>query len=44
MHELIINMALSIILATIKNPAHKESFKRALLKVRDSINVLYPGD
>lgn len=44
MDLLIINMAMSVILATIKNPAHKEQFKKVLLKVRDEINLLYPGE
>jgi hypothetical protein len=43
MEEMLIHMALSIILATIKNPAKKEKLKAAFLKVRDEINILYPG-
>jgi len=35
-------MALSIIFASIKNPAKKEALKKALLKLRNAINGLYP--
>lgn len=35
-------MALSIIFASIKNPAKKEHLKRGLLKLRNAINGLYP--
>ena len=44
MEEMIINLALSIIFSTIKNPAKKEAMKRALLKMRNAINSLYPGE
>lgn len=44
MDELIISMAISVILATIKNPDKKAKLKAALLKVRNEINLLYPGE
>jgi hypothetical protein len=42
MDELLINMALAIIFSVIKNPAKKEALKKALLKMRNAINTLYP--
>lgn len=44
MEDMIITMALSIILATIKNPAKKASLKAVMLKIRNAINVSYAGD
>jgi hypothetical protein len=44
MEELIIHMAMSIVLATIKNPAKKEKFKAVLLKIRNTISSMYPGE
>jgi len=42
--EMFIQMALSILFAAIKNPARKETLKKALLKLRDQINLLYPEE
>jgi hypothetical protein len=42
--EMLINMALSIIFGSIKNPARKAKLKTALLKMRNAINGLYPGE
>jgi hypothetical protein len=43
-----VDFAISIILTTIrnavKNEESKESLKRALLKVRNAINALYPEE
>lgn len=44
MDEMILNMALAIIFGVVKNPAKKEHMKRALLKLRNAINNLYPGE
>ena len=41
-------LAISVILAAIKeavkNPERAATLKRALIKVRDAINALYPGE
>lgn len=37
-----INLVLSAIKEAVKNPKKAENLKKALLKVRDSINILYP--
>ncbi len=44
MEDMVINMALAILLATIKNAAHASRFKAALLKVRNAINAAFPGE
>jgi len=44
MEDLFISMAVSIILTAIKNPKKKAAMKKALLKVRDQINLAYPKD
>jgi non-canonical (house-cleaning) NTP pyrophosphatase len=48
MDSWIFDMAIALVLSTIKtavkNPAKKESLRRALLKVRDQINLLYASD
>ena len=44
MEDMIINMALSILLAAIKNPQHAAKFKAALLKLRNAINLAFPGE
>jgi len=44
MEEYLVNMALAIIFSTIKNPAKKAKLKKALLKMRDAIEQLYPGE
>ncbi len=44
METMLINMALAIIFGTIKNPEKKAALKKALLKMRDAINGLYPGE
>lgn len=44
MEDMIINMALSTLLATIKNPDKAAKFKAALLKVRNAINAAFPAD
>ncbi len=44
MDELIIQMAITIILSTVKNPAKKAELKKAMLKIRNTINTVYAGD
>ncbi len=44
MDDLFINMAISVLLATIKNPAKAAALKKALLKVRNAINNAFPED
>lgn len=44
MEELIIQMAITIVLSTIKNPAKKAQLKKAMLKIRNTINASYSGD
>jgi hypothetical protein len=44
MEDMIIQMAITIILSSIKNPAKKAALKKAMLKVRNSINLAYAGD
>lgn len=48
MADFLISMAISVILTTlkeaIKNPEKKAALKRAMLKIRDNINVVYPED
>lgn len=42
MEDLIISMALAVVFEAVKNPAKKAKLKKALLKLRDQINLLYP--
>lgn len=44
MDDLIISMAISVILSTIKNPKKKLELKRAMLKIRNTINLAYASD
>lgn len=48
MDNLLINMGISFVLSAIKesfkNPKKKEDLKRAMLKIRDQINLLYPEE
>lgn len=44
MDDLIVSMALAVILRVVKNPAKKEDMRKALLKVRNAINMAYVGD
>lgn len=48
MSDLLLNMGISFVLTAIKesfkNPARKEELKRAMLKIRNQINLLYAGD
>ena len=44
MEELYITMAVSIILAKIKDDKFRTKFKAALLKVRNAINAAFPND
>jgi|PlaIllAssembly_1097288.scaffolds.fasta_scaffold00432_21 hypothetical protein len=39
-----VNVVLTTIAGAIKDPLKAAQFKRALLKVRDAINGLYPPD
>ena len=39
-----INIVLTAIKQSVKSPKMKKSLKAALLKVRDQINLLYPGE
>ena len=42
--NLIIQMAVTVVLSTIKNPAKKASLKKAMLKIFTSIKTVYAGD
>ena len=48
MNDLLLNMGISFVLTAIKesfkNPAKKAELKKAMLKVRNQINLLYAGD
>jgi hypothetical protein len=48
MDNLWFNMAVSVVLTAIKaafkNEQSKEDLKKALLKIRDAINLLYPEE
>jgi hypothetical protein len=48
MNEMLIDMGISFVLSAIKesfkNPAKKAQLKKAMLKVRNQINLLYAGD
>ena len=44
MEELIIQMAITIVLSTVKNPAKKAQLKKTMLKIRNTINMTYAGD
>ena len=42
--ELIIAMATSVILASVKNPAKKATLKKVMLKLYTTIGNMYAGD
>ena len=42
--DLLISMAVSVILAKIRDQAFMQKCKPALLKVRNSINAAFPGE
>lgn len=42
--DLWINFGISVILSALKSPAKKAGLKKAMLKVRNAINVAYAGD
>ncbi len=44
MNDLLIQMAVSILLSTVKNPEKRAELKRAMLKVRNQINLAYQDD
>lgn len=48
MSDLLLNMGISFVLTAIKegfkNPSKKEDLKKAMLKIRNQINLLYAGD
>lgn len=44
MEDMLIQMAITLVLGAIKNPAKKASLKKAMLKIRDSINMAYASD
>lgn len=44
MEDYLISMALAILFKTIKNPDRKKTMHVALIKLRDQINLLYPGE
>ena len=48
MEDYLISMAVSLILSAIKaafkDPKKAEALKKALLKIRNQINILYPGE
>lgn len=44
MEDMIINMAIATLLSVIKNPAKAVKLKAALLKVRNSINAVFPSE
>ena len=44
MEDMLIAMAVTTLLQAIKNPKKKEQLKKALLKVRNTINAVYSDD
>jgi len=48
MNDLLLNMGISFVLTAIKesfkNKTKKEELKKAMLKIRNQINLLYAGD
>jgi len=44
MEEMLINMAVSILLGVIKNPAKKEKVRKICVKVFNSIRAAFPND
>ena len=48
MNDLLLNMGISFVLTAIKesfkNPTKKAELKKAMLKIRNQINLLYAGD
>ena len=42
--EILIGIAASIILSTIKNPQHKAQLKSVMLKIFNAIKNVYAGD
>lgn len=42
--DLLIPMAVSVIISSVKNPAKKAELKKAMLKVRNTINQVYAND
>ncbi len=42
--EIIIAMATSVILSSVKNPSKKASLKKAMLKIYKTIGTVYAGD
>lgn len=44
MDDLFVNMAITTLLLTVKNPDKALKLKAALLKVRNAINAAFPGE
>jgi hypothetical protein len=48
MQDLLLNMGISAVLTALKesfkNPQRKEQLRKAMLKIRNQINLLYAGD
>ena len=42
--DMIIGIAASIIISTVKNPAHKAQLKAVMLKIHNTIKQVYSGD
>lgn len=44
MEDILINLGITTVLAAIKNPGKKATFKKAFLKVFSAIKAAFPGD
>ncbi len=42
--DIYVNMGISVLLMTIKNPERAAKFKAALMKIRNAINSAFPGE
>jgi len=42
--EFLIGMAAALIIESVKNPQHRSSLKKVMLKIRNVINQAYLGD
>ncbi len=39
-----ISMGISVVLQLLKNSAHKQTYRSAMLKIRNAINTAFAGD
>jgi len=42
--DMIVGMAAALIIESVKNPQHRSSLKKVMLKIRNVINQAYLGD